>query len=87
MKILVRNNNPVKAYKVLTRKLREEGILQELRDKQYFKSKGEQKREDKKRGIARYKKRTKERQALFERFENSKPRKSSNERFRNKSRT
>lgn len=85
MKILVKHNNPVKAFKVLTRKLREEGVFNELRDKQFFKSKGEIKREDKKKGISRYKKRLKEKQALFERYENQPPR-GRNERTRNKSR-
>ena len=77
MKVLVRHNNPIKAYKVLMRKIREEGCLKELRDKQFFKSKGEILRENKKKGIQRSKKREQERQALFEYHEN-RPRKKVN---------
>lgn len=85
MKILVRHNNPVKAFKVLTRKLREEGVFNELRNKQFFKSKGELRREEKKKGALRAKKREKERQLLFEQTEN-RPKRGNNGQFRNKSR-
>ena len=45
MKIYVRNNDVSKAYRILNKKLHHEGFFKEIRDKQFFKSKGEKKRD------------------------------------------
>tara|TARA_Y100000034_G_scaffold110844_1_gene143356 strand:- start:419 stop:682 length:264 start_codon:yes stop_codon:yes gene_type:complete len=44
MKIYVRNNDVSKAYRILNKKLHTEGFFKEIREKQFFKSKSEQKR-------------------------------------------
>ena len=44
MKIYVRNNDISKAYRILNKKLHTEGFFKEIREKQFFKSKSEQKR-------------------------------------------
>ena len=46
MRIVVRNNDPMKAFKLLNRKLYEDNTFVELKDKQFFKSKGEKKRKN-----------------------------------------
>ena len=46
MKIYVRNNDVNKALRVLKKKMLNEGIMKEVRENQYFRSKGEQKRLD-----------------------------------------
>jgi ribosomal protein S21 len=51
--------DPMRAYKVLMRKLSKEGHYQELKDKEYFKSKSQKKREDKVRNTVRTKKKLK----------------------------
>jgi ribosomal protein S21 len=48
--------DPLRAYKVLMRKLSKEGHYQEVKEKEFFKSKGEKRREDKVRNTARTKK-------------------------------
>lgn len=48
--------DPMRTYKVLMRKLSKEGHYQEVKEKEYFKSKGEKRREDKVRNTARTKK-------------------------------
>ena len=45
MKIYVKNNNVVKAYKLLNKKLQGEGFYKEIQSRAYFKSKGHKKRE------------------------------------------
>ena len=57
MKITVYNNDVSKAYRILQKKLNNEGTLRELKEREFFRSKGEKKRLDRKRGIVRYKKR------------------------------
>ena len=44
MRVFVRNNDVSKAYRILSKKLHQEGFFKEIRDKQFFKSKGEKKR-------------------------------------------
>ena len=62
MKITVYNNDIAKAYRILQKKLDNEGILRELKEREFFRSKGEKKRLERKRGIARYKKQEKKRE-------------------------
>ena len=59
MKITVYNNDVAKAYRILQKKLDNEGILRELKEREFFRSKGEKKRLERKRGIVRYKKQEK----------------------------
>ena len=56
MKIYVRNNDVNKALRVLKKKMLNEGIMKEVRENQYFRSKGEQKRLDAKAGRKRWEK-------------------------------
>ena len=56
MKIYVKNNDVSKAYKLLNRKLHDEGVLKEVRDRRAFVSKGEAARKDAKAGAMRWKK-------------------------------
>lgn len=48
--------DPLRTYKVLMRKLSKEGVYQELREKEYFKSKSQKRREEEMRNTARTKK-------------------------------
>ena len=48
--------DPLRTYKVLMRKLSKEGHYQEVKEKEFFKSKGQKRREDKVRNTARTKK-------------------------------
>jgi small subunit ribosomal protein S21 len=63
--IIVRNNNIEKALRVLKRKAKKDGLLQELKDRQYYQKPSEKKRLAKKRGIARWKKEQKKRESMF----------------------
>ena len=56
MKIYVRNNDVNKALRVLKKKMLNEGIMKEVRENQYFRSKGEQKRLDAKAARKRWEK-------------------------------
>jgi small subunit ribosomal protein S21 len=56
MKVTVRNNNVDKAMRVLKNKLQEEGIFNELREREYYMTKGEKKRRSKASAIRRSKK-------------------------------
>ena len=69
MKITVYNNDIAKAYRILQKKLDNEGILRELKEREFFRSKGEKKRLERKRGIARYKKQEKKRLIALEKAE------------------
>ena len=53
MEVIVRNNNVEKALRVMKRKLKKEGLLLELKDRQYYQKPSEKKRLAKKRGIKR----------------------------------
>ena len=44
MKIYVKNNDVNKALRILKKKMLNEGIMKEVRENQYFRSKGRQKR-------------------------------------------
>ena len=63
--IIVRNNNVEKALRVLKRKIKKNGLMQELKERQYYQKPSEKKRLAKKRGIARAKKEMKKREAMF----------------------
>jgi small subunit ribosomal protein S21 len=63
MKVTVRNNNVDKAIRVLKNKLQQEGIFNELREREFYMTKGEKKRRSKAAAIRRGKK------ALEKRFE------------------
>ena len=56
MKIIVRNNNVDKAIRVLKNKLQQEGVFNELREREYYMTKGEKKRRAKAAAIRRSKK-------------------------------
>jgi len=62
MKIVVKNNNAVKAYKVLMKRLNKDGFFKELKEKQYYMSKGERKREKHKLAVVKAKKEQAKRQ-------------------------
>lgn len=53
----VRNGNLEKAMRVLKKKVQKEGLLQELKDRQYYTKPSEKRREAKKQGIKNVKKR------------------------------
>ena len=63
MKVTVRNNNVDKAIRVLKNKLQQEGVFNELREREYYMTKGEKQRKAKAAAIRRNKK------ALEKRFE------------------
>ena len=54
--IEVRNNNVEKALRVLKKKLTKDGMMRELKQRQYYQKPSEIKREKKKEGIRRFKK-------------------------------
>ena len=56
MKVTVRNNNVDKAMRVLKNKLQQEGVFNELREREYYMTKGEKKRRAKAAAIRRSKK-------------------------------
>ena len=56
MKVTVRNNNVDKAMRVLKNKLQQEGVFNELREREYYMTKGEKRRRAKAAAIRRAKK-------------------------------
>ena len=46
MRVEVRNNNVDKAMRILKKKLTEDGMFNELREREFFMSKGEKKRHE-----------------------------------------
>ena len=63
MKVTVSNNNVDKAIRVLKNKLQQEGVFNELREREYYMTKGEKRRKAKAAAIRRNK------TALEKRFE------------------
>tara|TARA_B100000900_G_scaffold328179_1_gene288414 strand:- start:247 stop:456 length:210 start_codon:yes stop_codon:yes gene_type:complete len=57
--IQVRNGNVEQALRVLKKKLQKDGLLKELKMKQYYEKPSEKKRRKKKEGIANFKKKQK----------------------------
>ena len=62
MKIEVRNGNVEKALRVMKRKMKKEGVFQELKDRQYYQKHSDIRRETKKRRLINIKKAEKLRQ-------------------------
>ena len=89
MKIYVKNNNVVKAYKVLNKKLQAEGFYKELQSRAYFKSKGHKKREAHAAAVIREKRRQEKAEQAREKFEAKQrfasKRKQQNKRYNKKS--
>jgi small subunit ribosomal protein S21 len=56
MQVEVRNNDVNRALRKLKKKLAEDGLMQELRRREFFESKGTKKRKAKEAAIRRYKK-------------------------------
>ena len=56
VEVQVRNGNLEKAMRVLKKKVQKEGLLRELKERQYYTKPSEKKREAKKQGIKNYKK-------------------------------
>ena len=56
MKVEVRNGNVDKAIRVLKNKLQQEGVFNELREREYYMTKGEKRRKSKAAAIRRNKK-------------------------------
>jgi small subunit ribosomal protein S21 len=56
MRVEVRNNDVNKALRRLKKKLAEDGIMQDLRNREFFESKGTKRRKAKEAAIRRYKK-------------------------------
>ncbi|MEK9912682.1 MAG: 30S ribosomal protein S21 [Flavobacteriaceae bacterium] len=56
MRVEVKNNDVNKALRKLKKKLADDGLMQELRRREFFESKGTKKRKAKEAAIRRYKK-------------------------------
>ena len=56
MRVIVRNNNVDKAIRVLKNKLQQEGFFNELREREYYMTRGEKRRKAKAAAIRRTKK-------------------------------
>ena len=56
IEVNVRNNNVEKAMRVLKKKLLKDGMMKELKERQYYSKPSLKKREEKKQAIRRYKK-------------------------------
>tara|TARA_B100000745_G_C19787974_1_gene258507 strand:- start:151 stop:453 length:303 start_codon:yes stop_codon:yes gene_type:complete len=69
MKIYVRNNDISKAYRILNKKLHAEGFFKEIREKQFFKSKSEKRRDALRAARARWEKKKKLLDVQFEKQE------------------
>ena len=65
MRIYVRNNDIGKAYRILNKKLHEEGFFKKLRDNQFHKTKGEKRREASRAGRSRWLKKQKQHEISF----------------------
>ena len=63
--IVVRNNNVDQAMRVLKKKLQKEGLLKELKQKQYFEKPSAKRARKKAEGIKRYKRAEKKRLERF----------------------
>jgi len=61
MEVEVRNNNVTQAMRILKKKIEREGILQEVREREFYEKPSERKRREKKQNIRRHKKTQRER--------------------------
>jgi small subunit ribosomal protein S21 len=90
MKIFVRNNDVDKALRILKKKLHNEGVMKEVRDRRHFTPPGEEKRLAKKAGRKRWLKKRQQLEQQFVREERNqlrKNRKNKNVHRHNKSST
>lgn len=55
LKVIVHNNDVNKALRKFKKKIAEDGILQELRKREYYESKGTKRRKEKEAAIRRFK--------------------------------
>jgi len=69
MKITVKNGNALKAFKLLNRKLYEDGFFNELKDNRFHKTRSEKKREKHELAVLRRKKEQQKRSQNFDKFE------------------
>lgn len=69
MKIFVRNNDVMKAYKILTKKVNDEGVLKTLKSKEHYLSKSQKIRVKKKAALARFRKEQKKKKQIADRQE------------------
>lgn len=69
MKIYVRNNDVVKAYKILTKKINDEGVLKTLKHKESYLTKSQRVKLKKKLALSRWKKEQKKKKILEARQE------------------
>jgi small subunit ribosomal protein S21 len=63
MEIKVRNGNVEQALRIFKKKVQQEGILDDLREREFYRSKGEKRRRAKAAGIRRYKREEEKRKA------------------------
>ena len=61
LEVTVRNNNVKTALRILKKKLEQDGVMMELRRRQFYEKPSEKRREAKKQSIRRAKKREKDR--------------------------
>jgi len=80
MYVIVRDNDVSKAAKLLKRKLHNEGVLKEVRDRRAFVSKGEQKRAAEKAGRYRWMRKRQKLEQQFVREERNQLRNNKNKR-------
>ena len=66
IEVKVRDNNIVKAMRILKKKLEKDGLMQEIRRRQYYEKPSLKRQREQKQNIARCKKREKDK----ERFDN-----------------
>lgn len=78
MKIFVRNNDVDKALRILKKKLHNEGVMKEVRDRRHFTPPGEEKRLAKKAGRKRWIKKRQQLEQQFVREERNQLRKNRN---------
>lgn len=69
MKIYVKNNDVNRALRIMKKKMLAEGIMKEVRDNQYFRSKGEERRLAEKAGRKRWEKKRTQLEQKFVREE------------------
>ena len=69
MRINVRNNDVVKAFKILTKKINDEGIFKTLKSKEHYLSKSQKIRAKKKIALSRFRKEQKKKRMIEQRQE------------------
>ena len=65
MEVIVRNNNVEKALRILKKKIKKDGLMTELRERQHYVTPSEKRRLAKKRGIKRVAKEQAKRDAMM----------------------